>query len=491
VCDNCGAWVRHDRVRCPWCGAHRDGAPLEQALSEDDDPLLPQLLDEGHRSPVPLVTPPQVQRRSVRFWLGLFVLSAIVLALALVVFGIVGVYQGLRDRDNAERQQAITYFEQGRQLMREGNYELAAASFREAVHLEPDFEAARQELAAAEAAQAGTPVSAIQIPTATPKPQQAEQLWQQAQQDLAAGRWEAAAVTLEQVRSLNRTFRRDELEPLLFDTHMRAATAARDAKDFTTAIRHFDQALAIQPDAESALQQRQLASSYRAGLEAADQQDWERAAIEFRRAYLIDPKYFDVAERLANAHLRYGDAFWERGIWCEAGQQYRAALALGLNTQAAERLPIADQRCQQRVLATPVPRVGSGAGVGGGGAEPNASPTATQSPYPYALDGNVGENFSATCTGHSIRGLVRNSEGAPVPGVTVRAVDEWGNVYTGVSKVDPPGRYDLPINSVVTTYQVGVVAGDQPLSAIVAVRHSERFSQQPAACHILNWLQLP
>lgn len=487
ICNNCGAWVRHDRARCPWCGADRDGAAVERAFFNNDDSLSPPVLTRELPTATARVAPSEEPGRSTRFWLGVFVISAIVLALALIVFGIVGVYQGLRDRDLAERQQAVTYFEQGRQLMQAGSYELAEAAFREAVRLEPDFEAARQALAAAEAAQAGTPVSEIQIPTVTPQAQQAEQLWQQGQQELAASQWEAAAVTLEQIRSLDPAFRPDELKHLLFDTHMRAAAAARDGRNFTSAIRHFDQALAIQPDAEAALQQRQLAAAYQAGLEAAEQEDWERAAIEFRRVYLIDPNYFEVAERLMSAHLRYADAFWQRSIWCEAAQQYRAALALGLNAQATQRLPLADERCQQRVLATPVP---PGGGTGEIDADAPAA-TPTLSPYPYVLDGNIGEDFSNTCTGHSIRGLIRNRGGGPVPGVTVRAVDEWGNVYVGVSKVDPPGRYDLPINSVVTTYQVGIVAGDQPLSAIVAVHHSDRFAQQSAACHILNWLQLP
>lgn len=491
ICNNCGAWVREDRAHCPWCGARRDGTASERAPANEDDLLLSNLHTAGQPLPARPAAPPQPRGRSPRFWLGLFIISAIVLAFALIAFGLAGVYQGLHDRDINKRQQAITYFEQGRQLMQEGYYELAGAAFQEAVHLEPGFEAAIQELAAAEAALAGTPVAAIHRPTTTPSPRQAEQLWEQAQQAIAVGRWEEAATALEQVRSIDPTYRPDELVPLLFDTHMRAATAARDGHDFTGAIRHFDQALAVQPDAELALQQRQLASSYRSGLEALDQRDWERATIEFRRVYLIDPGYFDVVEQLATAHRGYGDAFWQRAIWCEASQQYRAALALALDTQVAERLPLADERCQQRVLATPVPPGGSTVGNGGVETEPRSSPTATESPYPYVLDGNVGEDFSATCTGHSIRGIVRNSERAPVPGVTIRAVDEWGNVYTGISKVEPPGHYDLPINSIVTTYQVGVVEGGQPLSAIVAVRHNERFAQQPAACHLLNWLQLP
>ena len=75
-------------------------------------------------------------------------------------------------------------------------------------------------------------------------------------------------------------------------------------------------------------------------------------------------------------------------------------------------------------------------------------------------------------------------------GVTVQAVDAWGNIYVGVSKENPPGAYDLPISSAVTSYQVNIVEDAVPVSAIVEVNHTEEFAAAPAACHILNWLYL-
>ncbi|HYN87408.1 MAG TPA: hypothetical protein VER55_02700, partial [Ardenticatenaceae bacterium] len=109
------------------------------------------------------------------------------------------------------------------------------------------------------------------------------------------------------------------------------------------------------------------------------------------------------------------------------------------------------------------------------------------SPYKYVLNGAAGQDIGPTCPAPSIRGTVVGVDGSPLAGVAIRAIDEWGNVYTGVSKQDPPGAYDMPVTAVIGSYQVLVIENEAPLSAAVLVRYSEAQGAQNAVCHVLNW----
>lgn len=495
VCANCGAWVRIDRERCPWCGA--DG-PVDDGIiyaetETHDHAAFATLLDAEATAgldPVTRTVALPAQRRNVRWWFGVFVVAAAALALLLVGLSALGAYQGMHDRAVTQRQQAISYFEQGQAMIQSGRYELAAAAFEAALKYEPDWQAARQGLAMAEAAQRDGP-SAIQVATATPSPDQAERMWAQAQEQLQAQEWAAAALTLENLQALSPSFQNEQVRSLIFESHKRAGIKARDGRDFESAVRHFDQALAAQPDDE-VLQERQLAAAYRAGDEAWAHSDWSRAATEFRRVYLLDPTYFEVEQRLAAAHLRLGDAFEQRGIWCEAASHYRAVLLLAPNSQAQERLAATEGRCTQMQTATPAPESTAASATDEDAATttpvPQGTPPAGQgSAYRVTPLGEPDEDFSAACQGHSIRGTIVDEAGNPIAGLTVVAIDEWGNRYNGESKEEPAGAYDLPISSAETSYSIFVASGGVAQSPTLTVRHDARFAQSAAACHIVNW----
>ncbi len=426
---------------------------------------------------------------SVRFWRRLFLGVAVALALLFVIMGAVAVYQGLNDRAVTTARKAISLYEQGQRYYEEGRYELAAASFREALRLEPRFEAARQALAIAEAAATGQPAEAVPSlpPVADP-----EEEWNAAVEAFNAGHFAEAADALERLRAAHPSFRPAELDPLLFQAHVQAGELAEANGDFEEAVRHFDQALALQPENDEVLQKRRLASAYRRGLEAAQEGDWILAAEAFRQVYLMDASYHDVATRLAEAHQRAGDEFFDRQIWCDAAEQYRAAEAVLSDQRVAERAATAEARCaqQQAVLFSPPAT-----------SQEEETPPSTEttpsdgtsnggdaSQYDFVVYGQVENVVNQGCIGHYIQGRVVNEDGAPLPGITVVAKDEWGNMFTATSKENPAGVYDIPINAIPATYQV-YIAGPAglPASPVLTVEHDESLVSRGNACHVINW----
>ncbi len=426
---------------------------------------------------------------SVRFWRRLFLGVAVALALLFVIMGAVAVYQGLNDRAVTTARKAISLYEQGQRYYEEGRYELAAASFREALRLEPRFEAARQALAIAEAAAAGQPAEAVPSlpPVADP-----EEEWNAAVEAFNAGRFAEAADALERLRAAHPSFRPAELDPLLFQAHVQAGELAEANGDFEEAVRHFDQALALQPENDEVLQKRRLASAYRRGLEAAQEGDWILAAEAFRQVYLMDASYHDVATRLAEAHQRAGDEFFDRQIWCDAAEQYRAAEAVLSDQRVAERAAMAEARCaqQQAVLfSPPTTSEGETAPPADEAISPEEPVAGDTGGYDFIVYGEIESVVDQEgCIGHYIQGRILNEDGAPLPGITVVAKDEWGNMFTATSKENPAGAYDIPINAIPTTYQVYIVgSAGLPASPVLSVEHDESLASRGAACHLINW----
>ncbi|MCS6844697.1 MAG: PBP1A family penicillin-binding protein [Caldilineales bacterium] len=113
-------------------------------------------------------------------------------------------------------------------------------------------------------------------------------------------------------------------------------------------------------------------------------------------------------------------------------------------------------------------------------------PSAT-GPWRYVLAQPV--THHAQCPGHYIVGQVLNSAGAPVAGVHVVLVDQWGNRADAWSKSGPAdyGHYDFPINYFANRYFLTVVdeAGN-PISETVTVDHLQGDGGD-APCHTVVW----
>ncbi len=93
------------------------------------------------------------------------------------------------------------------------------------------------------------------------------------------------------------------------------------------------------------------------------------------------------------------------------------------------------------------------------------------------------------CAGHYILGSVMARSGAPMPGVHVALVDEWGNRADAWSKdgVTDAGRYDFPIGSTPNRYTLTIIdANGAPVSAPVTVEHQQGYGGTHR-CHTIIW----
>ena len=97
------------------------------------------------------------------------------------------------------------------------------------------------------------------------------------------------------------------------------------------ALLRWNQALEIRPDDPNVKRQQQLASLYLAGM-GYWQADWEQAIDSFVALYQIQPDYKDVAQRLYDARVSYGDQLSEAEEWCGAQTQYEGALLIHEDT---------------------------------------------------------------------------------------------------------------------------------------------------------------
>ncbi len=96
-----------------------------------------------------------------------------------------------------------------------------------------------------------------------------------------------------------------------------------------------------------------------------------------------------------------------------------------------------------------------------------------------------------TCPGNYIMGQVQNANGAPVAGVHIALVDQWGNRALAVSKdgANDFGLYDFPVNYFANRYTLTVVDdGGNPLSAPAVVDHLQGDAGD-APCHWVLWVE--
>ncbi len=127
---------------------------------------------------------------------------------------------------------------------------------------------------------------------------------------------------------------------------------------------------------------------------------------------------------------------------------------------------------------------------------PDTFPTATPLPETAAAApaGNgtyrtLGVAHDQFCSGDYILGQVLSRAGAPVAGVRVVYVDQWGNRNEVLTKngANDFGRYDFPIGTNARDLYVTIVDGaGNPLSETVGIAH-RRFDD--LTCHHITWIE--
>lgn len=127
--------------------------------------------------------------------------------------------------------------------------------------------------------------------------------------------------------------------------------------------------------------------------------------------------------------------------------------------------------------------------------EPSATPFPTETPLPTTVPPTAipaflfrvaaaGPDYGRGCEGYYLFGYVRDAAGNPLPGLRIRATNQYGfEAAPATTKQEPRGGYDIPISAERAFWYVQVVdAANDPLSPPVEVLNTGNFVAGSEGC---------
>jgi tetratricopeptide (TPR) repeat protein len=323
--------------------------------------------------------------RSTRFpdWALWIIGAATILAAAILILAVVlGVRAGQRQIEIQARQEVGIHLQRAIDFRAEGNLEAALAEYQQVMLLDPGnvgaVEGIESLLALAqgdtppqpaaqprapepEAAQAvATPPPAptnSPLPTPAPTLSAVEEDWQEAERAYANGDWEEAAKLLEAIQALEPRFEADAVADMLFNSYVNLGAEKDQAGNLEEALALVDAALELRPNAEQLRTARSMAAAYLDVLTYSGA-NWEEAVLLLEELYNTDPDYRDVEERLQEARVALGDDLLAEEDWCDALEQYIAAIDIDVTPGLLSKRDRARNSCDDlsEVAAAPTRR---------------------------------------------------------------------------------------------------------------------------------------
>ena len=300
---------------------------------------------------------PTVQEpRSSRWrWLLVAILVLSVSIIMVIGASILGYYDGLKDREETLRIQALEHYRLGVSHLEDSNYALAQAEFEETLRLQPDLNEAWIKLQETQVRMSTipTPTSAL-LPTAEPtaipteEPTNLDELLDQARESYRAGDYLEAVAYIEELLNIDPNYELAQVEDILFNCYYHQALALISEDRLEEAVHLLDLALTLRPEDATAQTERDLAAGYLSavGYWAAD---WEQASQRFLALYQMRPDYKDVASRLYEARAEEAEYLESLGAWCDSAEWYALALEMRGNTELAAKRDEMVSNCEQNV----------------------------------------------------------------------------------------------------------------------------------------------
>ncbi len=248
-----------------------------------------------------------------------------------------------------------------------------AAKARQEIALDELYRQAQAEIAAGQSADAQLTLIKIQTMRANyrevsallskiERQQRLTALARHAADAKTAGDWEEAISRLEEMRALLPREERAQVEADLFEAYM--AYGAELVKrtqggsgELTRAVEIYNKALTLRPGAAEATTQRNRARQYLAGVNSYTTGNWNGAIAQLEPLYTEQPDYMggQAAQLLYNAYMRIGDGLLENGEVNRAWEKYtRASQIQGIDTSTARTLA-ADLSLKLTPTATTTP----------------------------------------------------------------------------------------------------------------------------------------
>lgn len=314
----------------------------------------------------------QEARHRPRTWLWTLIAALIVVLLVVyvIVLGVMGIYHGLRDQALANRQFAQEHYTLGLTHLEANDYELAIAEFELALRHDSDLQEARSRLQ-----QAKDMAKAQITPTSEARQDAATSLYNQAVAYYESGDLEQAVAVLEELHGLDADHQRENVTMMLTTSHYRLGLDAVQEDRLDEATEHFMAVLALKPDDEDAQDQLNLADLYTAALSYWDR-DWAASIQALKGLYALAPEYKDVQTRLRDAYIFHAQSHAERGDWCQAADQYAAAVELLPLETTVDKRDDAAIRCQATAEAPTITPTSQ--------APPTSRPTAETTAFPQS-----------------------------------------------------------------------------------------------------------
>ena len=144
---------------------------------------------------------------------------------------------------------------------------------------------------------------------------------------------------------------------MLFTSYVNLGAEKDQAGNLEEALALVDAALELRPNAVQLRTARSTAATYLDVLTYFGA-DWEEAVLLLEELYASNPDYRDVEERLQTARVELGDDFFGDQEWCDALEQYIAAIDIDVTPGLLSKRDRARNRCDDlsEVAAAPTRR---------------------------------------------------------------------------------------------------------------------------------------
>ncbi len=310
----------------------------------------------------PPKTPAKKVKRSARKGLPWFffpILGAAILLFVLLFSAFGGYEAGIGQRKQAERTgvafAAAEQFQLGLQDMGQGAYAHARQRFEYVIQLDPGYPGASEKLAEV-LLELSTTATPTLLPTASLTPtadvRDAQQLFDKAQQALAANDWSTAIDEMLALRKVDPAFRTIDIDGMLFlALRNRGRDQILKESDLESGIYDLTLASKFGPLDAEAQGLLNWSSIYITGASFWGI-DWEQAVNYFSQVApqlpnLMDGSKMTATERLRLALFEYGNTLAAAGQYCKAVKAYKDSLAIAPDASVQQAGELADKGCSE------------------------------------------------------------------------------------------------------------------------------------------------